>query len=417
MLKSTTNLPRKSNYLYDFAQHPEPRDVVCALLNGVDILLIDPQLYPVIVEPLNLYKGRYMDSKDDKVVEKIEWMLDYMKKWPERQMMAQKFAPLTRAPRPKPKPYTSQQAEDEVQYIMEGNPFKTYNPDQYQQLIEVLRKKRNYYTDMQEFETADRYSDKLKQLIGLSEASATLEMSQERAEELKGKITEAEESFEDMKRRWNKVLNNFYAAKEENLSNLRREQEEEYNKAAEKLNGNRPRTIPKVSPAMLELKRREESLVAAKKYLEASEVRSEINKFELTEGNVYQQQWDASTRNALKNLEKKQDQIYNIRKANLKRDEQDLIRNMNNELLAAEHKLETLKKLYEKTEMILAPMQQAAANANAELNAPLTARSALPPIKIPAKTDNGPASFRQRALLNMKIYTRKPTKSARTMKY
>ena len=259
------------------------------------------------------------------------------------------------------------------------------------------------------------YSDKLKQLIQLSEAAATLEMSQERAEELKAKVAEAEESYEDMKVRWNRVLNNFYAARKENLTNLVKEQEEEYNRAASKLQKSRPRSIPKVSPALLELKRREESLVAAKKYIEASEVRAEINKFEFTEENTFQQQWDASTRHALQHLEKKHDQIYKIREANLKRDELNLIRNMDNELNAAQHKLETLKKLYEKTEMFIAPIQQVANNANP--SPPATARSCLPPIKMPAKNENGPASFRQRALLNMKIYTRKPPKSARTLNH
>ena len=93
--------------------------------------------------------------------------------------------------------------------------------------------------------------------------------------------------------------------------------------------------------------------------------------------------------------------FYDIRVDNFQREEQAIRRAMKNELAAQEHKLETLKIMLRKAEMSADPT--------------IPTRSSLPSIKTIRQVEPHELAFRQRALMNIKIYSlRPPPKTARS---
>ena len=391
-------------YEYEYSKHPDPKDVALALLNGVDILLVDPLLYQSLVPPLEQMKIKYEDTKEDKVVEKIDWFIDYINTYPERKMISDKLCVVPRKPKVKPPPFDRDQLDSEIDTILNSDQNLNYSNEEYSQLISEMRSRRSKLVLNQEFQTAELYNQKIKKLISLSEATKAFEFSNNRANEIRAKVNEAEESLQDIKSRWFKVFNNFQSDKEKQLQKLKEEQENEYNELAQKLNETYPKTLPKISCTHLELKRQEEIYAAAKKFIEAGEIRNKLTQYEEREQEEFTAQWEAENRLKLNQLAKKHQELYDIKLYNLKRDETNLNRVMNTEIKAAERKLQSLKDMLEKTEM------------PSDSTAPKL-RSTLPNLRTARQVDPREVSFRQKALINMKIYTRRPPNTARGVRH
>ena len=393
---------RKPVYEFEYSKHPDPKEVATALLMGVDILLVDPNLYPSVIPPLEYYRKRYEQTNQDKVVEKIDWLIDYINKYPERQMIAAKLSQRTRSPRVKPPPFSRDECDEQINLILNKQSNMQYSKEEYQQLISEMRKKRKELIDEQDFQEADVYSDRIRTLINMSESSEAYKFSRSRCKELEEKVQEAEDSLNDMKVRWDRVLHNFYQERDENLQALKDEQQKEYEEFEEKLQTTYPKTLPKYTSSHLELKRKEETYALAKQYEEAQAIKNELEEFEGgDELNQLEEQWRQSNQLQLNTLAKKHQSNYEIRVDNFQREEQAILKAMKSETAAAQHKLDTLKIMLRKAEM------------NADPTQPM--RSSLPSIKTIRQVEPHELAFRQRALMNIKIYSlRPPPKTARS---
>ena len=409
---------KKPVYEYYYSKHPNPRTVVLGLLNGVDILLVDPLLYPSLIEPLEYYKQRYEETNQPKVAEKIQFWIDYIEKYPERQKMQ---AILMRKPKPppeEPKPFTEEECSKHVDDIKENGVTQSYSYEELQQIIAEIRQRRFKLIEKQKFKEANLYDEKLKQLIAASEMKQALDIARNKQTELTEKVKEAQNQLDDITKRWNQVLHNFLEEKKSSLKNLAKEQDEEYKKQAEELQNKKPKTLSMYSSAYLDMRKKEECLISGKKYVEASQMRDEMEN-EQYNYQMYELQdlWDANTQLLLDQLCKKQDQAYAIKIANLRRDETDLRKAMDAEIKSAQQKLKMFQEMLNKTEMEIQQMDPALNNKNNIENCGKTAqggRSQLPTIKIPAQSnEHSPNTFRMRALINRKIYTRKPPQTAR----
>ena len=395
------NQKRKPVYEFEYSKHPDPKEVATALLMGVDILLVDPNLYPSIIPPLEYYRKRYEQTNQDKVVEKIDWLIDYINKYPERQMIAAKLSQRPRSPRVKPPPFSRDECEEQINLILNKKTNMQYTKEEYQQLITEMKKKRKELIDDQEFQEADVYGDRIRTLINMSESSEAYKFSRSRCKDLEEKVQEAEDSLNDMRVRWERVLENFNQEREENLQSLRDEQQKEYEELQEKLETTYPKTLPKYTASHLELRRKEETLVLAKQYEEAQAIKNELETFEGgAELNQLEEQWRQSNQLQLNTLAKKHQSNYDIRVDNFQREEQAIRKAMKNELAAQEHKLETLKIMLRKAEMSADPT--------------IPTRSSLPSIKTIRQVEPHELAFRQRALMNIKIYSLRPPQTARS---
>ena len=397
-------------YEYTFSPHTDPMIVVYGLLDGVDIILVDPLFYPQLKQPLTHFRDQYEDKGDTKLVKKIDFLIDYIDKYPERQMISEKLMGRPKTARVKPPPFTKEELENQVQSILENGISRDYSYDEYQQIIGEMRNRKTMYTENQDFEEADRYEEKLRQLISTSESHRAIEMTRETIDDIKRKVDDAEKSYKDAKSRWEKVIENFEREKKRSLESLQQEQDEEYQREAEKLEQKKPKTLPTASQQLLDLKRMEKLLVMSKRFAEAGQLNKKITVFEENEQYELREKWVKSNKITLNQLCKKQDQIYAIKVANLQRDENKLKRDMKKEMHALKHRVDALNLLLQKNEQSIEEMDQ---TATARTTTSETA--GLPPIKMPKKTvESGPRTFRQRALINMKIYTHVPPKTART---
>ncbi|KAK8896012.1 hypothetical protein M9Y10_013899 [Tritrichomonas musculus] len=411
MQPATARAPRhQSPYLYTIQNHPDARTILNAVVSGVDISLVDPKLYPQIYDLIPNYILKFQDRKDEEIVEKLNFIQTYIEKYPERQRLEMLLTRTRKVEQPKSEVYSKEELKNQVNAVLSGKPEIYYTSEQSEAIVSELKRRKAKYAEKEDFDRADMVTKTMSKFIKLCEFSESNQIQSDRSNELKQKLTEAQQNHEDLKRRWKQVFDIFYSKFDQEYQEMVEKQNEEIDSIEKQREGEMPAKFHKYSSELLNLKQKNKAMVFSKRYNEASELQAEVSKLEEQEDQLNYLEWMSSIDEQIAKTSAKHEQQRKIRENNFRREEKCMKKTMKAELEASEKLITNIKRNIKSTEDQICTM----GNDNEEQPNQKT-RSALPPLSnslnTAAQETMTPSMFRQRALLNMKVYTKRPQKA------
>ena len=408
----TARAPRHTSpYLYTAQNHPDARTILNAVVSGVDISLVDPKLYSQIYDLIPNYILKFQDRGDEEIIEKLNFIQTYIEKYPERQRLEMMLTRTRKVEQPKQEVYTKEELNIKVNAILNGKPDLYYTSEQSNAIVAEMKRRKAKYAKKEEFEKADMVTKTMNKFIKLCEFSESNHIQSEKSNDLKQKLSEAQQNHEDLKRRWKQIFDIYY----EKFDQEYKEMVEKQNKVIMELEKQREAKMPakfhKYSSELLNLKQKNKAMVFSKRYNEASELQAEVAKLEEQENQRNYQDWMLSIDDQIAKASATHEQQRKIRENNFKREEKCMQKTMKEEIEASEKLIANLNRTIKATEDQIYTM----GNDNEEMTNQKT-RSALPPLNntiqnnAPQETMT-PTMFRQRAMLNMKVYTKRPPKA------
>jgi hypothetical protein len=400
---------RRRLYLYTATSHPDIRSIIITLVNGVDISLIDPALFPAINAQLDSQILRFQDAKDQFGVDRLQSIRRYItEEYPEQQER-DRLLILRPKPKPvKPQPFSEQELDSIVTAILDGDRSQSYNSEQLDAIVDNLKTRREWALANDDYIGADQIEDAMRAILRRADAVNALKIQETRAEEMAQKVDEARHNLADLIARWEVVVANFVEQRDRELSEIWESNQKALADVEKLKDDPLPARFRKYSPHLLDMRRRERALVSSKRYDEACVLQAEADRNQAVEDERNRADYIASINDQLQKLAAKLDQAYNVRQMNLAKEEHTIRRQMNIEIGSA-------RKMVQHLERAL----QACVLLSLDDDAPQPAKSqksSLPLLDLPGMGRPealSPQTFRQRAILNMKIYTRLPPKTAR----
>lgn len=409
---ATARAPRRTSpYLYTAQNHPDARTILNAVVSGVDISLVDPKLFPQIYDLIPNYILKFQDRGEEEIIEKLNFIQTYIEKYPERQRLEMMLTRTRKVEQPKQEVYTKDELNAKVNAILNGKPDLYYTNEQSEAIVAEFKRRKVKYAKKEEFDKADLMTKTMNKFIKLCEFSESNQIQSEKSNDLKQKLSEARQNHEDLKRRWKQVFDIYYEKFDQEYKEMVEKQNEEIMKLEEQREGPMPAKFHKYSSELLNLKQRNKAMVYSKRYNEASELQAEVAKLEEQEDQRNYQDWMASIDEQVAKAEATHAQQRKIRENNFRREEKCMKKTMKEEIEASEKLINNLNRTIKATEDQIYTME----NENDELVNQKT-RSALPPLNTTISNSQSqeimtPTMFRQRAMLNMKVYTRRPQKA------
>ena len=410
---SNQRAPRHASpYYYTVQSHPDGRTMMNALASGLDISLIDPQLFPLFYDLFPNYILKFQDQRDDATVEKLKFAQSYIDKYPERQRFQMMLRKTKKSEPVKKEVYSENELKSQVKKVMKNQPDDSYTNEQMDAIVAALRKKKQKYAENDDFDKADAITRITNKFIKHCEFSESNQIQNDKSKDLRQKLKEAKRNHIDLKQRWKQVFETFYQKFDNEYMEMVKAQDQEIAELEQQRNGEMPPKFNKYSSELLNLKQRNKAMVYSKRYTEASEMQAEIQKLEAIEDQHNYNEWMKALDDQISKAQTKHNQLRKIRENNFRREEKCMKKTSKAELESSEKTIRNLRRAIKYAESQIYTM----ADDNPE---PTTERSALPPLNLslsavnapPAQEPMTPTQFRQRAIINMKVYTKRPNKA------
>ena len=77
-----------SPYIYNAGSSQDYREITLSLVGGVDISLVDPELYSNLLPYLDRYILKYQDRDDESSINRLKFCKEYICSYPERERIA-----------------------------------------------------------------------------------------------------------------------------------------------------------------------------------------------------------------------------------------------------------------------------------------------------------------------------------------
>jgi hypothetical protein len=400
--------PRPRLYLFTSTNHPEIRTIIGALVNGIDICLVEPTLYPAINAQLEAQIPRFQDAKDEFAAERCIAIRRYITHGYPEELERARILKYTPKPKPpKPRPYSSEQLKAEVEKLLKGNRSTNYDRIQCDVIVDDLKERRRQALEHEEYLDADNIEDTIAWMLRHTDAYSALKLQEARVADLTQKLEEARQNLTDLKARWAAVFATVRGECDDDLAEMYQSSQQSLKEVESQKQGPMPPRFKKYSPFLMNLKARERAMVAAKRYDDACALHAQLEAVQRVEDAKLQAEWFAAVDDQLEKLSAKFDQAMQVRLDNFALEEQQMVRERDLEIDSATKQIEHLGLALEKCEF---------PDIDENPNQPPTSRGGIPLLDMPGMgrpEARSPKTIRQRRLLAMKIYTRLPPKTAR----
>ena len=339
--------PRRKPYFFTAGCSSTPREIVSSVLGRVDISLVDPQLYPQLFPEFEQVKLKFMDRNDQEIIQKINFCLDYMNDYPNRERINKILTKKRKSQKEENEsPLNDEDAEVELQKMYENDDFTNVpnlSRDEIDQLMALIRKKRLDAAANEDFDTADSYAELSTKLQNANNESCITKMNESKNNEMEKKLEETREHYHDLKKRWCQIEKLFKENMKKELNELKEQQLLERNELEQKKDQPIPNRYKKYSNIYLHYKTQENMLVTAKHFDEAALAQKRAKEQMAKEDRTLLSKWHAKVDDELKKLDKHHQQQYSARESTLNREKQIMIRMKNKELSSLFNKIHFLE--------------------------------------------------------------------------
>ena len=385
--------------------------VLNMMINDVDILFVDPRIYPHLIRPILTSIEIYRQQQEMSAVKKLQEFRKYIEEYPEKrraEIMVSKEPP---PPVVKPPALSEEQVQKEVAHVMDTGEIKYFKPDELELVLEGLRKRRVQCIKDGDYLQAERCEHFTKVVMSFGQLGTVEEMQGTRVNELQRKLATAKADLEQKKKSWEEKLENLKKTANQELKFMEQTHKQEIaDLEAMKEEGPSPQ-FKKLSPGLLSLKRSMEAAVRQKSYGEAAKLKQRIAVQEAIEEKQNKERWDAEIDMRIANLRKKQASDVHGRHVYWKGQRLLLVKQANQEISNATQAVEHLTKsttVAKEAKVMASELKQ-----GQKKKSVASQSSRLPFLNTHAIEREKALAHRQRAILNQQIYTRRPESALR----
>jgi uncharacterized protein YlxP (DUF503 family) len=360
----------------------------------LDIALVHPSLFPQLVPHIERNIEIYTESHDRQWVEELKYCLKYIAEEPER-LEATALLESSSSESEVPPALSEEQVDAEVDAILSSNQFKNYTPEQVQLIVQGLRKRRTMLINEKDYLNAQRLENISRKLLSHGQFAEVEELQHSKRFELEQKIQEAESNLMVQKENWESLHNVFLERCREELDKLGQKHTEELSQLESEFNNPPPPNFQKYSSELLQLRRRQEASTLIKHFTTAGILKEQADALQRRENRRIVQNWHSNINDRIVKCKAKQLKEVNWKKLCWKREEREMIGDAEKEVAIAEKQVLHLKELLKRMrneEKIAREMKKEASPGRSECNSRM--------------------EFRERKILNAKIYTRSVSRTA-----
>ena len=113
-------------YVIKNTPNPDPNQIINQIFSGVDIILVDPQIYPHLVQPLQVFRDIFQQNSQTDMVKKCDFLIDYINEYPKRQQISRLLMNRPPSPPPKPPALSQEQVDEIVDNLLETDEIHYY---------------------------------------------------------------------------------------------------------------------------------------------------------------------------------------------------------------------------------------------------------------------------------------------------
>lgn len=383
------------------------KDILELMLHGIDISLVDPDIFPHLDSVLCTYLDNYRLAKDQLVISKLEFYQKYINEYPRKQEIS---SILTKEPPPAPvviPALSPEQVNEEVDLILQTGKIKYFKPDELDLILEGLRKKRTEFIDEGNYLDAQKAEHYSKAVMSYGQLGFVENIQDSKASDLQAKLEEAKEQLEQKKINWENLRKQLRKSANEELSQLQKSHQQEIEKLESLYDTTPPPSIRKYSNSLLSMRKREQAMISSRLFAQAGKMKEEADELERIENMQQMEKWKDEIDIRIKNLKIKQEKTLMTRKNYWKKEETTLINQANKEVEKEEKAVQHLEKHLE-VAMNAKSMAENLKNDSKNVKDTNESASSLPPLNNFRESRSRAMAHRQRAILNHKIYTKVP---------
>ena len=404
-------------YVIKYTPSPDANAIINQIFGGVDIILVDPQLYPHILQPLQVFKDIYQQNGQTDMVKKCDFLIDYISEYPKRQQISRLLMNRPPSPPPKPPVLSQEQVDEIVDTLLKTDEIHFYPREELELILAELRKRRNIYQNNGEYLNAEKADHYTKAILNYGQLGAVEIMQNAKVDEIKNKLKEAEQQLDKDRKNWETLYSNLRQEAREDLIKINNQFEDQIKEIQNLITTDEngevviPPNFKKPSGLLLQLRRRQEAMVGSKKYNEAADIKDKADALEKQERVEQERKWRESVDNKVEAKRQEQRKALMNRKNYWKQQEEALIQEANSEVERSQMAIEHIKKNLKEAENAQNLATSLKRNTKTQSKTK-PGKNGLPPLQKANINRNAAQEYRQRAILNTKIYTRPVSKSS-----
>ena len=401
--RSTSRSRPRTEYIYNYPTTLPPDDILKALLSGIDIVFVDPNLYSYIMPSIEKMLDKYTYLNEQSIVKKLEFLKNYIEDYPRRTAISKALSYEEPEPPQRVPAYSEEELEEELDYIIENETFKSYTADQAIDLIEGMKRRKQEYLEDEDYMLADRVESIINKLYYLSQLRSVKDMQDKEVTDLRIKIKQAEKELEESKKRWEKILVNMQTAAKEELTTMEKEHQERLENLKKLREQKPPPSIVKYSNVYLDMRAKQRAMIRNKSFAAAADMRDKADVMQAEENHMFIVKWNRRIDNKIQNENDTYAAKFNARVLFWKNEETNLVKDADSEIAKAEKAIRNMKTILKNSRT----QKRITTNALSQ-----TKRSEVKTLDLNERPT--PLQHRQRAILNKKLYTMTPRKRPQT---
>ena len=402
-------MAEKDFYVFRAGDGYDPKQVIEAMLDGIDILLVDPVLFPEIERLLSDYLIEAKERNDRSAVAKIEYFVKYISEEPKRQAVSKLLDIPVKEPVIKPPALSDEQLEEEIRRIWKTQKIRNYTEEELDLVVARMRQKSAEFIAKGRYLKAQRADHFAKILISNGQLGTVKTMQTQKVIDIEQKLHESRKELEQNKAKWEELYVNLKQAAKEELDKMQEDHRKEIEEIEKLKELDPPPHIKKYSHALLQMRRQEQALIQNREYQKAGEMKALADDMQRGEDEQQIKKWIAEVDVKISNAKKLQANQLHVRKSFWKNEESALVNEANKDIKQAEKAIAHLEmnlKIAEQAKDIAATLKREAKHV---VKTQPQKNRGLPALNEVAKTpQQQSADFRQRQILTKKIYTRVP---------
>jgi hypothetical protein len=287
-------------YIIEYSPNLNPKDVITEILGGTHISLIDPLVYPVIESTIHDYLDAFRLQKDDYNAKKMEVTLNYIREEPNRQAIERMLTMTVKPPPPPPPVLSPEEVETEVNLILQSEEVRSYPEDELPLILEGLRKRRRECIERKDYLGANKAEHLAQIALSHGQLSAVEAIEESKCRFYQTMIDEGREILAQKEERWAALRESMRESEQRDYAEMEERHATEL-EALEALKEEVPVGGRKFSAALLQLRRREEAMVATRKFREAAKMKAQADEMEAQEKEIMKKKWCAEVDQRIEN--------------------------------------------------------------------------------------------------------------------
>lgn len=411
-------------YIFENGCNESPDEILRAMLGGVDVLFVDPKLYPSLLEYSETLRSELLYKRQDDFVDKLEFFQNYMKEYPKREEYSRMFRTYKTSHKKAQKVYTPEQLQAEVNYVFENGNTKQYTNKQTQELVYEIVKKKQEALKKKDFAYAENCDFIIDSLTKSSQLNTVKEMQSSQLKNYSLRMSTAKSISDKNKMKWQNLLTTIQKKRSDDIASINRKFECEIHKIEEQKQKDPPLSRMKQSSYLLDLRRKEDALVQIRSYKEAEKLKAIADDLEKQETEQFIREWKQSLDDQIVQIKKNQQVAVSNREQFWQCEENTVKRDMESDVKVSEKRLDFLNNEYVQVKAARRETMSAITLNRLPLISGQSSNSSVSSASTKSMTTSAshnyftekvavrqtPGEFRHRALFNMRAYTATPRK-------